>query len=65
MIRSTPPRMLRALLLTFGLFAGALRAEIAPLPELKPTQDEAAAAHLTAEVLSRFHYQPPPFNEAL
>ena len=35
-----------------------------PLP-LKPEAQEARAAHLTAEVLSRFHYKPVPLDDAL
>ena len=34
-------------------------------PELKPVQQEAVAAHVAAEVLSRFHYKPVPLDAAL
>lgn len=37
----------------------------APLAELKPAQQEARAAHLTAELLARYHYKMPPVDEAL
>lgn len=35
------------------------------LPELKPTPQEARAAHLAAELLSRYHYKMPPVDDAL
>jgi carboxyl-terminal processing protease len=37
----------------------------APLPELKPAQQEARAARLAAEVLTRFHYKKMALDEAL
>ena len=37
----------------------------APLPELKPAPQEVRAAHLAAELLSRYHYKMPPVDDAL
>jgi len=37
----------------------------APLPELKPAPQEARAAHLAAELLSRYHYRMLPVDDAL
>ncbi len=34
-------------------------------PELQPVQQEARAAHLTAEFLARYHYKKVPLDEAL
>jgi carboxyl-terminal processing protease len=34
-------------------------------PELKPAQQEARAAHLTAELLARYHYRGMPLDSAL
>jgi len=36
-----------------------------PVPELKPTPQEARAAHLSAEILSHYHYKMPPVDDAL
>jgi len=36
-----------------------------PLPELKPAPQEAKAARMAAELLSRYHYKMPPVDEAL
>jgi carboxyl-terminal processing protease len=33
--------------------------------ELKPSQQQAQAAHLAAELLSRYHYRPMPLDEAM
>jgi carboxyl-terminal processing protease len=35
------------------------------LPELKPVQQEAQAAHLAAELLARYHYKGIPLDDAL
>lgn len=34
-------------------------------PELKPEQQEARAAHMAAEILSRYHYKAAPLDDAL
>lgn len=45
---------------------GALAdAEVSYPPVLKPEVQEAKAAHLAAEVLSRYHYKPQPLDDAL
>ncbi|MCM2307208.1 MAG: carboxy terminal-processing peptidase [Sulfuritalea sp.] len=36
-----------------------------PPPELRPSQQQAQAAHLAAEVLSRYHYKTVPLDDAL
>lgn len=53
-------------------FALAMAAQAASLaagtpypPELKPTQQEAQAARLAAEVLARYHYKGMPLDDAL
>ncbi len=33
--------------------------------ELKPTQQQTEAAHLAAELLTRYHYKPTPLNDAM
>jgi len=43
----------------------SLAAETPYPPELKPTQQEAQAAHLAAEVLARYHYKGMPLDDAL
>ncbi|NTV09606.1 MAG: PDZ domain-containing protein, partial [Zoogloea sp.] len=35
------------------------------VPELVPQEQQSEAAHLTAEVLSRYHYKPVPLDDAL
>jgi carboxyl-terminal processing protease len=37
----------------------------APLADLKPAPQEVRAAHLAAELLSRYHYKAPPIDDAL
>ncbi len=44
---------------------GATLDSVAPLPELKPVPQEAQAAHLTAEMLARYHYKMVPIDDAL
>ena len=39
--------------------------EVSYPPLLKPTVQEAKAAHLAAELLSRYHYKPAPLDDAL
>ncbi len=43
----------------------SLAAETSSLPELKPAKHEAQAAHLAAELLTRFHYKKVPLDDAL
>lgn len=40
-------------------------AEVSYPPLLRPTVEEAKAAHLAAELLSRYHYKPAPLDDAL
>ena len=35
------------------------------LAPLKPTQQQSQAAHLAAEVLTRYHYKPQPLDDAM
>ncbi len=55
------------LALAFALAAPAHAADagLTNAPDLKPSQQEAKAANVTAQVLSRFHYKPMPLDEAL
>jgi carboxyl-terminal processing protease len=39
--------------------------EVSYPPLLKPTVQEAKAAHQPAELLSRYHYKPAPLDDAL
>ena len=59
----------KLLWLIFVLIAAAqgasLAAETSSLPELKPAKHEAQAAHLAAELLTRFHYKKVPLDDAL
>ncbi len=45
--------------------AAALDAPARPLPELKPEQYEAKAAHLAADLLSRYHYKAMPLDKTM
>ncbi len=51
--------------LTTATRVAAAEAEAALPPLLKPEAQEARAAHLAAEVLSRFHYKAIPLDDAL
>ncbi len=53
------------LALTTAAHGASLDAGTAVLPELKPAQQEARAAHLAAELLARFHYKKVPLDDAL
>ena len=53
------------LALTAATRVAAAEAEAAFPPLLKPEAQEAKAAHLAAEVLSRFHYKAVPLDNAL
>lgn len=53
------------LALATAMQATALRAEVAFPPALKPVVQEAKAARLAAELLSRFHYKAMPLDDAL
>jgi len=53
------------LALTTATQVAAADAAVAFPPLLEPQAQEARAAHLTAEVLSRFHYKPVPLDNAL
>src|SRR5690242_4034694 len=52
------------ILLAFLASAQALALESAP-PVLAPLQQQAQAAKLTAQILSRYHYKPMPLDNAL
>jgi carboxyl-terminal processing protease len=51
----------------FALMTTAHAAAIDPAksPELKPSQQQAQAAHLASEVLNRYHYKTLPLDDAL
>ena len=51
--------------LTTATRVAAAESEAALPPLLKPEAQEARAAHLAAEVLSRFHYKAIPLDDAL
>ncbi len=60
------PTLLRTLLAAALVFSTAGQAPVsAPLPELKPAPAEAKAAHVAAQVLTRFHYKPMPLDATL
>ncbi len=54
---------LLCVLLAISTAAHAL--EAGPPPVLAPQQQQAQAAHLSAQFLSRFHYKPVPLDDAL
>ena len=59
-------KLLSILLVLAGAAQGVALDAATPLAgELKPEQQQAQAAHLAAELLSRFHYKPQPLDEAL
>src|SRR5450830_1017999 len=59
----------KLLWIVFALATAAQGASLAAgtpyLPELKPVQQEAQAAHLAAELLARYHYKGIPLDDAL
>jgi carboxyl-terminal processing protease len=60
------PRLLWIVLALAMAAQGASLAAGTPYPpELKPSQHDAQAAHLAAEVLARYHYRGVPLNDAL
>ena len=58
-------KLLWILLFLATLAQGATLDTGAPLAELKPAPQEARAAHLAAEMLSRYHYKMPPVDDTL
>ncbi|MEO8165578.1 MAG: tail-specific protease, partial [Betaproteobacteria bacterium] len=50
--------------LSTGVQGATLDAGLYP-PELKPLPEESQAAHLAAELLSRYHYKAMPVDSAL
>jgi carboxyl-terminal processing protease len=57
-MKNTP----RWLLLAFALATGIASAETAYPPSLSPTPDESRAAHVAAQVLTRYHYRKVPLD---
>ena len=63
-------RKLRWIVVVLVAFSSAAQA-LAPdtgayaLTELKPTQQQAEAARLSAELLTRYHYKPTPLDDAM
>ena len=53
------------LALTTAMQVATADSEVSYPPQLKPEQQEAKAAHLASELLSRFHYKPAPLDDAL
>ena len=56
-------RLLPCLVLAFATFAFASEAQ--PSRELRPLMQQPLAAHLTARVLSQYHYKTVPLDDAL
>lgn len=60
---------IRLLWLLFALSTAAQAmspgSETLPLTELKPTQQQSQAAHLAAELLTRYHYKAIPLDDAM
>jgi carboxyl-terminal processing protease len=54
-----------ALALAAAAQANAAEAEPPPLPPLRPSQQQAAAAHLTAKLIGEHHYRPVALDDAL
>ncbi|MDZ4254496.1 MAG: carboxy terminal-processing peptidase [Sulfuritalea sp.] len=55
----------RLLWIALGLLTTAQAAAFSPPPELKPSPQQAQAAHLAAEVLGRYHYKTVPLDDTL
>ncbi|MEO8857171.1 MAG: carboxy terminal-processing peptidase [Burkholderiaceae bacterium] len=53
------------LALAAAMQVATVNAEVSCPPALKPVVQEAKAAHLAAEVLTRYHYKATPLNDAL
>ncbi|MEP7084795.1 MAG: PDZ domain-containing protein, partial [Betaproteobacteria bacterium] len=51
--------------LTTAAYGATSNADAPGSPELKPAQQEAQAAHMASELLSRFHYKKLPLDSAL
>ena len=58
-------KLLWILLFLASVAQGATLDAGTPLAELKPAPQEARAAHLAAEMLSRYHYKMPPVDDTL
>lgn len=56
-------KILSLLLCLVALLQLSSAVAYSPAPELKPQQQQAQAARLTAEVLSRYHYKPLKLND--
>ncbi|HEY8117865.1 MAG TPA: carboxy terminal-processing peptidase [Methylophilaceae bacterium] len=53
-------------LLTFAIVTQAATADpTAQLTEIRPLQEQAQAAHLSAEILTRYHYKSMPLDDAM
>ncbi len=53
------------LVLSAVVQADTLNGQVSCPPALKPVAQEAKAAHLAAELLTRYHYKPTPINDVL
>jgi len=53
------------LLLALAMTAHAAAPDATALPELKPAVQQAQAAHMSSQILSRFHYKAMPLDDAL
>ena len=53
------------LVLALAITAQAAAPDTATLPELKPAAQQAQAAHMSSQILSRFHYKAMPLDDNL
>ena len=53
------------LVLALAMTAHAAAPDTTALPELKPAVQQAQAAHMSSQILSRFHYKAMPLDDAL
>lgn len=54
----------KLLWILFAFISALQTAQSLEIPQLKPLQEQSQAAHLTAEVLTRYHYKPVKLDDA-
>lgn len=54
----------KLLWILFAFISASQTAQSLEIPQLKPLQEQSQAAHLTAEVLTRYHYKPVKLDDA-
>ncbi len=66
-MNETMKKILLVLVLSLSAWAQAAAVDSAvdAYPELKPTKQEVRAAHMAADILSRYHYKAVPLDQAL